>query len=166
MNMSKFLDLIRANLPQADKPEVLPKQKGPRFQPRPSKGANAPMEISKVSKNTQNPVDDKVKGLLSLLFDKDIHAQQSQPDVIRIKTGNGTVLVKVMAEEDGEQDAYGTAVQVVDRSADNPDDPANPMSKQTRLKVNTQTTRANKYVNDKLHELDKQMSATGGQKTI
>ena len=164
--MSKFLDLIKSHLPDKQKPEI-PKRVIPhRERPRPSKGANAPAEIHKVSKNTENPVDAKVKGLLSALFDGGVQAQQTQPDVIRIKTPNGVVLVKVMAEEDGEQDAYGTAVSVVDRSADRPEDPANTMSKQTRMKVNTQTTKANKFVNDKINELDKQMAATGGAKTI
>ncbi|MDW0322303.1 MAG: hypothetical protein QN632_02430 [Nitrososphaeraceae archaeon] len=164
--MSKFLNLIKSVMPEKEKTVVAKRNIPSRERPRPSPGANAPAEIHKVSKNTENPVDDKVKGLLSLLFSKDVNAQQAQPDVIRIKTGNGTVLVKVLGEEDSEQDAYGTAVSVVDRSADNPEDPANPMSKQTRLKVNTQTTKANKFVNDKLSELDKQMSASGAAKTI
>lgn len=161
--MSKFLDLVKSHLPQKEVKAVSKRVIPHRERPRPTPGANAPAEIHVVSKNTENPVDDKVDSLLALLGK---YAQQTQPDVIKIKTKNGFVTVKVLPEEDGEQDAYGTAVSVVDRSADNPEDPANPMSKMTRTKVNTQTTKANKFVNDKLNELEKQMAATGGAKTI
>jgi hypothetical protein len=162
MNMSKFLDLVRSATPDTPSKRNIPG----RERPRPSDGANKHATVHTVSKNTENPADAKAIELLDLLFSKGIGAQRPQPDTIKIKTDKGVVTVKVIPEEDGEQDAYGTAVQVVDRSADNPEDPANPMSKQTRMKVNTQTTRANKYVNDKLNELDKQMASTGGAKTI
>lgn len=162
--MSKFLDLIKSHLPEKEKTVVAKRVIPPRERPRPSKGANDPMVISKGS--TSNPVDEQVSSFVELLFSKGIAAKKASPDTVKIKTGNGTVLVKILPEEDGEQDAYGTAVQIVDRSADNPDDPAHMMSKQTRMKVNTQTTKSNKYVNDRLGELDKQMSSSGSSKTI
>jgi hypothetical protein len=164
MNMSKFLDLIKAHLPEKEKTVVAKRTIPPRERPRPSKGANAPMEISKGS--GANPVDEQVNSFVELLFSKGIAAKKSSPDTVKIKTGDGTVLVKILPEEDGETDAYGTAMQIVDRSADRPDDPANPVSKQTRMKANTETVKANKYVNDRISEMDKQMSTTGNAKVI
>ena len=101
--MSKFLDLVKAHLPQKEQ-KVLPKRNiPPRERPRPTPGANAPMEISKGS---VNPVDEQVSSFVELLFSKGIPAQKSksQPDLVRVKTGNGTVMIKVLPEEDAESD--------------------------------------------------------------
>ena len=102
--MSKFLDLIKSHLPEKEQKVVVKRTIPPRERPRPSKGANAPMEISKA---TANPVDDKVNSFVELLKAKGISAQKSKskPDTVRIVTGNGNVLIKVIPEEDGEAGA-------------------------------------------------------------
>lgn len=159
--MSKFLDLIEAFSPVS------------RTIPKPSPGANAPMTPTKVGtlRAGAGMTPREVHELRDFLSSNGINSfvgGPDQPDVLKIDLddGNRKIIVKVLPEEDGEQDAFGTAVQTVDRSADNPDDPAHMMSKQTRMRVNTGTTKANKYVVDRMNELDKQMTSSGGSKTI